>query len=60
MPKAKSLDLGLLQEQFESDSKAYHTAEKALARAQEARNSAKSRRDSSDQALRTAAQAVLG
>ncbi len=58
--KTKSIDLGALQSQFEVDSKAYHAAEKALARAQELRNACKVRRDASDQALRNAAQTVLG
>lgn len=56
----KSVDLGALQTEFELAEKNYHASEKALARAQELRNAAKSRREAADQALRVAAQAVLG
>lgn len=56
----KSVDLGQLQSEFEAATKSYHSAEKALARAQEARNSAKAQAAAADQALRVAAQSVLG
>ncbi len=56
----KSIDLGALQANFEIAAKSYHAAEKALARAQEERIKTKAAMGAADQALRQAAQAVLG
>lgn len=60
MTKDQSVNLGRLQGEFELARKEYHAAEKALARANEARNSAKRKFESTDASLRAAAQAVLG
>lgn len=61
MPKnTKSVDLGQLQSEFEAATKAWHASEKALARAQELRNTTKKKAEEADVALRTATQSVLG
>lgn len=56
----KSVDLGQLQSEFEAATKSYHASEKTLARAQELRNANKARAQAADNALRSAAQTVLG
>lgn len=58
--KAQAIDLGRLQAEFETRQREWHATERALARAQEARDMARSKAQSADNALRDATRTVLG
>lgn len=58
--KTKSIDLGKLQDQFELADKEYRSAEKALARGQEDRDTKKARLAAADSALQAAVRSVRG
>lgn len=58
--KSKSIDLGLLQTEFQTTQKDAIAAEKALIRAQEVRDATKAKFEAADVALRGATRTVLG
>lgn len=58
--KKQSVDLGELQADFILAQKAHISAEKALKRAQDARDSAKVKASTAETALRDASRTVLG
>lgn len=58
--KAKGVDLGQLQEQFEQLTRAWQLSERALARAQETRDRDREAARMADTALRDATRTVLG
>lgn len=60
MAKAKGIDLGELQTQFELAEREYRNAEKAFARSGEQRDSAKKKFEAADQGLQAAVRSVRG
>ncbi len=58
--KTKGVDLGLLQTTFETTTRDWHAAERALANAQDLRDKKRAAAKLADQALRDATRTVLG
>ncbi len=58
--KTQAIDLGTLQEAFQLSQRDWHSAERALAQAQDLRDKKRAAAKAADQALRDATRTVLG
>ena len=58
--KTTSINLGQLQEEFQLSQREWQASERALARAQESRDSFRAKAQAADAALRDATRTVLG